>query len=279
MAASAHTPPEGPPEGQGPLGIGAYHVPAPDELVHTWHDICRIAAVGDLADYYRHEVCEQQYKTWRGPIRERYGSIEEYIRQVRLQWGSEAGASVGEHSPLPGQSAPRPQTHGHEYFRPEWGPDRVKCIPNDWPYGIPVECGHFVVWSKSPMLHPLLFQTPDTPFEPDQRTAIYQAVVQDGVRGLTGGHAHTPPVVGLKTIELLREETGVSDDDIGVAAARAHAWAGRYVNAYVEARWPPEEWETAWFCNPPHLRTVPDLDHFHVIVRRKQSGAIAHREL
>ena len=46
-------------------------------------------------------------------------------------------------------------------------------------------------------------------------------------------------------------------------ASRAQAWAGRYVSAYVEQRWPPKDgWECAWFCNPPHLRTVPSLSHF-----------------
>lgn len=45
-------------------------------------------------------------------------------------------------------------------------------------------------------------------------------------------------------------------------AERAHAWAGRFVHAYVRRVWDEAQWETAWFCNPPHLRTVPGLSHF-----------------
>ena len=45
-------------------------------------------------------------------------------------------------------------------------------------------------------------------------------------------------------------------------AERAHAWAGRFVQAYVRRVWDEAQWETAWFCNPPHLRTVPGLSHF-----------------
>lgn len=212
----------------------------------------------------------------------------------------------------------------------------AKTIPNDWPYGVPEDCGHYVVWCRLPIIHPSLFQTPDTPFAAGpSRDALYEAVSSDGIRGLTGIDWETLAgpeavidtelrgkyrVVGEHTIALLRKSreietytpaTSVTPSPAltpkteGVPALsptmpkfnlaasvlsngsatsalsppsaipgrrrehavdlaeRAHAWAGRYVEEYVRSKWPPEEgWECAWFCNPPHLRTVPGLSHF-----------------
>lgn len=39
--------------------------------------------------------------------------------------------------------------------------------------------------------------------------------------------------------------------------------------AFVLARWPEVEWETAWFVNPPRLQSVKLLPHFHVFARLK----------
>lgn len=253
---TAHVPPSGPPEGQGPLRIGAYHIPTAEEQIISWQEICQIIATGDLGDLYRNQACEDAYRTWREPIKKYYGSLEEYVRQHRLEW-QDSG---------PGAES----TPGLEFFRPEWGLDRVKCIPNDWPYGIPGDCGHYVVWSKSPMLHPLLFQSDDTPFDAGERAEIYEAVVEDGVRGLTGNPSGLH-VLGMNTVKILKDKPSVAvgqkdDDAASSKAERAHWWAGRHVRAYVLKRWPEDQWETAWFCNPPHLRTVPGLSHFQYVL-------------
>ena len=100
------------------------------------------------------------------------------------------------------------------------------------------------------MLHPSLFQSEDTPFEPDEREAIYDAVVRDGVRGLTGvtrQDEQEQPVVGLNTVQLLNSKQAVhaqSQNQIHQTAERAHAWAGRHVRRYVAAKWPEDQWET-----------------------------------
>ncbi|CAO1638157.1 unnamed protein product [Sympodiomycopsis kandeliae] len=98
---------------------------------------------------------------------------------------------------------------------------------------------------------------------------IYDAVVQDGVRGFTGTHRS---VVGLDTVALLKEkETTTGGINAVQLAQSAHTWAGREITKYVQEKWPIDQWETAWFANPPHLRTVPGLSHLHVMVRRKSS--------
>lgn len=228
-ATAAHVPPPGPSAGEGSLRIGAYHVPLDSEALLSWSQLCAIIAQGDLVDLNRHPQCEQEYCEWRAPIKAHFGDLETYIRKVRLQWPDDSAESKA----------------ADAYFRSTWGPHRAKCIPNDWPYGIPEGCGHYVVWSKSPILHPSLFETDDTPFEPEQRQSIYEAVAYDGVRGFTGG-ASEVRIVGLKTMELLKKDApGVEGEDEAAATAeRAHFWAGREVTAYCKQRWPEDQWQT-----------------------------------
>ncbi|SJX64302.1 uncharacterized protein SRS1_14950 [Sporisorium reilianum f. sp. reilianum] len=166
----------------------------------------------------------------------------------------------------------------------EGGESLVKTIPNDWPYGIPAGSTHWVVWSKLPILHPSLFATPDTPFDASLRDELYNCVTGDGIRGFTG---FTPPdqpthaswLPGAQVVEILgsysqsklaqEEEAKLSKQLI----SQAHAWASRHVTRYIEAQWPTNSFVTAWFCNPPNLRTVPGLSHFHVIVRQREAGS------
>lgn len=134
-AAAAHQCPPGPPEGQGELGIGAYFVPEPRYAVMTWPQIQQTITNGDLNMLYRNDECEARYAEWAKPIRKKYGSLETYIRQVRLQW-DDAGEGTS--------------TNSARFFDDEAvlakDPSLVRCIPNDWPYGIPEGCGHYVIW-------------------------------------------------------------------------------------------------------------------------------------
>lgn len=150
--------------------------------------------------------------------------------------------------------------------------------------------------SRLPIYSPALFHTPDTPFAPGAaRDALYAAISHDGVRGMTGIDAFSGPrVFGQATRAVLSKAAEINTtptrpstpssslhhalsapapygspgapsrppspgrpEDAALMAERAQAWAGRFVRAYVTRVWNEEEWETAWFCNPPHLRTVP----------------------
>ncbi|KDN39466.1 hypothetical protein K437DRAFT_11422 [Tilletiaria anomala UBC 951] len=385
----AHKPAGGPVEGTGPVGEGAYHVPVAEEAVMTWEYICRVCAREGLDKLDRHPRCQKRYDDWARPIQAKYGGLEAYIKAYRLQWSddalpeeyvpgaitsaicSDAPTTNGDGSTriaAPPTSAPKetqePSWRGLYYFHSSMPSTMAKVIPNDWPYGVPADCGHYVVWCRLPILHPSLFSTPDTPFpKGTSRDALYEAVVSDGIRGLTGHMATDREkgdgdfrVIGEHTVALLRKSkeidtftptpsataspmlgprmiaiqaashlnartgTGpssgsrtsavdppilppsalsvpvvpgssanaLSGTGIGTAnalhmrthaadlAERAQAWAGRHVDSFVRRTWPPDQgWQTAWFCNPPHLRTVPGLSHFHVIVRRQ---AAPHNE-
>ncbi|SNX85687.1 uncharacterized protein MEPE_04396 [Melanopsichium pennsylvanicum] len=153
----------------------------------------------------------------------------------------------------------------------------VKTIPNDWPYGVPSGSSHWVVWSKLPILHPSLFENFETPFPVETRDDLYNCVTGDGIRGFTGFLPESdanptyhfqgeviPEVLGSYSQSKLAEASekgelaGLSRESI----SRAHAWASREVTKYIEKVWPADRYQTAWFCNPPHLRTVPSLSHF-----------------
>lgn len=165
------------------------------------------------------------------------------------------------------------------------GESLVKTIPNDWPYGIPAGSTHWVVWSKLPILHPSLFSTPDTPFDEPLREELYNCVTGDGIRGFTGfiprDHpTHPSWLLGARVVETLgsysqsklaqQEQHGAGKAMLSnQLISQAHAWASRHVTRYIEAQWPTDRLVTAWFCNPPNLRTVPGLSHFHVIVRER----------
>lgn len=166
------------------------------------------------------------------------------------------------------------------------GESLVKVIPNDWPYGIPAGSTHWVVWSKLPILHPSLFSTADTPFDESIREELYNCVTGDGIRGFTGFipegptypsakcQTQIPEILGSYSQSKLNEQQRQPDADVKLGLSKqlisqAHAWASRYVNHYIQHTWPTETFVTAWFCNPPALRTVPGLSHFHVIVRQK----------
>lgn len=279
-----HVLPPGDPEGEGPLGIGAYFAPGPQHCLMSWEHIQRVVAQDDLDYLIRHSECETRYLAWGEGIRKEYGGLENYVRQVRLGWkeeelqGSAATGSMsnGNGNHPKGEVIARiddPTT----FFSDVVAKDAtlVKVVPNDWPYAMPAECGHMVVWCKRQILDKVLFEDKDTPFpEGPIREAVFAAINFDGIRGLSGNQRRIPSL-GFKTREFLRQSPEAmawlqstskgdlkEEEEVALLAERAQSWAGRYIDAYVKKQWPEEKWETAYFCNPPHLRTVPGLSHF-----------------
>lgn len=175
----------------------------------------------------------------------------------------------------------------------------TKMVPNDWPYAVPDGAQHWVIWADVPIVHPALFaESPinpgdEVPYPPtpevarvlhQDRSSAYAAVGSDGVRGLSGWEhpspdtpAHDRQVVGIATLAYAQSVVNTNQKYASLAAedrepaARSlanqlQAWAGRHIQAMVHAKFPPEEYQCAWFCNPPHLRTVPGLSHFQYVM-------------
>lgn len=74
---------------------------------------------------------------WSSRIRTEYGSVMEYIVQVRLEWT--AASSIDPHScSLFSTADPTPFRN-----RADW-----KILPNDWPYGFEPGIVHLIIWLK-----------------------------------------------------------------------------------------------------------------------------------
>ncbi|KAG8681828.1 hypothetical protein FRC08_015371 [Ceratobasidium sp. 394] len=170
-----------------------------------------------------------------------------FLINVRLGWGPRPSPSpkptfANTLRPLPDVSV-RPITPGtvieQEWFTANIQDSLVKILPNDWPYSVPPEIRHYVVWSRLPITHPGIV--------PAQ---IWDQIVQDGLWGFSGS-SYKPKGSGVASIdELVRQ-------------------AGSEVRAYVEAKWPAEEYEVAWFVNPPRLQSIPGLAHLHVFAKKR----------
>lgn len=281
---TVHVLPPGSPSGKGDLGIGAYFAPRPEHGLMTWDHIQRVVAQDDLDFLIRHSDCETRYLAWGEGIRKHYGGLESYIRQIRLDWKEEDEDETAMRGSDMANVNDDIEVDSRTYFSDTVAedPNLVKTIPNDWPYAMPAECGHSVVWCKRPILDKVLFAGKETPFPRGPiREAIFAAINHDGIRGLTGTERRIQSL-GFRTREFLKEspeamawmkETAINnqseEQQINDLAEKAQIWAGRFIDTFVKKHWPEKDWETAYFCNPPHLRTVPGLSHFHVIVRRK----------
>lgn len=68
--------------------------------------------------------------------------------------------------------------------------------------------------------------------------------------------------------KLIRSPRGSADEEDVVRAA------GEEVHRFVIGRWREEEWETAWFVNPPRLQSVKGLAHAHVFARKKDADDV-----
>ncbi|KAJ1890796.1 hypothetical protein LPJ66_007272 [Kickxella alabastrina] len=139
----------------------------------TWEEVKQVVAAERLDLLGRVAEKELVYRENMQKIREEYGSVVAYIHQVKLAVFLHDTAS--------------------EFL----------MIPNDYPYALPDNTQHFIVWSKVKL-------TPGT-------------VPDDVIRRL------------FET--RLNKEIG----------------AGKY------------EW--VWFVNPPHLQSIPEVVHGHLIVQ------------
>ncbi|CEH16465.1 Protein of unknown function DUF3605 [Ceraceosorus bombacis] len=244
-----------------------------DEELMAWHLVGEVCANGDLDRLVRLKACDRAYLEWAKPIRTKWGGLENYIRVVRLGWPNPE-------APLPaylskttgndeGAGASQAQVVlQQDYFLDTDDETLVRRVPNDWPYAIPEDCEHWVVWSRKEIYTRSLFFAPNPPWQQDEsfKGQLWSAIVKDGIRGHTGSssNSNSTKYTGWRTLEHLQESLALTATpaEIRELAESAQSWTGREVSKYVKRTWDEEQWETNWFCNPPHLRTVPGLSHF-----------------
>lgn len=84
----------------------------------------------------RHPACHDEYMEWAKNIRAKYGGLEKYVAKERVRWSEDFYTLAKDGS--------EDARYFDEAMLLEDAPVRV--ILNDWPYGIPSTCKHYVVW-------------------------------------------------------------------------------------------------------------------------------------
>ncbi|KAF9519616.1 hypothetical protein BS47DRAFT_1312208 [Hydnum rufescens UP504] len=188
----------------------------------TWSELKAFVDSGDLDSLKRHPLFEEAYLAWCEEAVQMYGSVVEYMLKCRLRWDLSVPPHIGT---------------GKEYFTAGISSDLVRILPNDWPYSVPHDVSHFLVWSRLPFVHPDIIPE-----------AIWDRVAQGGLSGFTGS-------------ETTPKNIGGNNDLVRIATSE--------IENFISASWNPTEYETAWFLNPPRLQSVPGLAHVHVFARKK----------
>nr|GAT49301.1 predicted protein [Mycena chlorophos] len=262
-----------------PLGTGP---PTREELeAHypsqfTWDQLRAYIDSGDLGLLKRHKALQRRYDLWVATMKVEHGSMVNYLLNRRLQWGRpDTLCLLGPPFPLDpvdivGATTPAaafadlppiPATLSPPYFSPTTPSEYLSIITNDWPYSVPSSVTHTLAWTRIPIFHPDLIDP-----------SIQARIEQDGLWGFTGSSTPPPP---LEDCLAALEDWGVTREKMIVSAKATPGEeelvkrAGAQVHAFVLAKWKPEEWETAWFVNPPRLQSVPGLAHVHIFAQRK----------
>ncbi|KAM5539443.1 hypothetical protein V8D89_006895 [Ganoderma adspersum] len=270
-----------------PLGTG---LPTREELqVHypanfTWHQMKVFVNSGDLGLLKRSKKLQRRYDEWAVGIKQEYGSIVNYLLTYRLQWGKPDTISLLRSSldpPLP-ESESKAHTAGEPplmpfdappFFHADMPKELYYIAMNDWPYSVPPEIEHTLVWSRVPFIPPDL----PSPLE----SKLSARLLQDGLWGFTGVDSPPPsPSLLPETLPALAD-WGVTMDKLITSPRgtdeeeRQVKEYGKEIETFITRRWIEREWETAWFLNPPRLQSVPGLAHAHVFARRKSPEEIA----
>ncbi|KAJ7830266.1 hypothetical protein B0H13DRAFT_2114651 [Mycena leptocephala] len=269
-----------------PLGSGP---PTREELIvhypakFTWNELKTFVNSGDLGMLKRDRKLQQRYNIWIAGIKEKYGSTVNYLMNFRLQWGKpdtlsllgSAVQDVGMSTPPVFETIPPEELavlrelpplppDAPAYFSESTPPQYISIIQNDWPYSVPPEVEHTLVWTRVPIFHPTLMPE-----------SVRARIELDGLWGFTGNDSPPPspsnlpaclPALsewGVTLDKMVKSEKGTPEEDELVRLT------GLPVHNFVKNRWVEEEWETAWFVNPPRLQSVPGLAHVHVFARHK----------
>jgi hypothetical protein len=187
-----------------------------------------------------------------------------YLINYRLQWGKpdtlsllpstlDGGATTRPNEAsitLPRSDQPLPSLpqDAPEYFKADIPADSelISIIQNDWPYSVPIEIEHTLIWTRVPIFHPALI-----PAEIDAR------IQQDGLCGFTGNDEPPPSPSTLPECLPALAEWGITFDNLvrspkgSIEVEEMVRNAGREIEGFVRRRWVEGEWETAWFVNPP----------------------------
>ncbi|KXN81752.1 hypothetical protein AN958_03769 [Leucoagaricus sp. SymC.cos] len=272
--------------------------PTKEELIahypadFTWEQLKTFVNSGDLGLLKRNRKLQQRYHEWSEGIVERYGSLVNYLLNHRLQWGKPDTLSLltsaldevkdriangqavtnGTVTPpitstevVTQKELPLLPPDAPEIFSVNTPAEYISIIQNDWPYSVPTDVEHTLIWTRIPIYHHTLVPP-----------SIKARIEQDGLWGFTGDTSPPPdPVEHLPAYISTLAEWGITLDTMVVSKRGTEQEeelvrrAGSNVHEFVKKRWNEDEWETAWFVNPPRLQSVPGLAHIHIFAKQK----------
>ncbi|THH20585.1 hypothetical protein EW146_g786 [Bondarzewia mesenterica] len=250
----------------------------------TWQQMKTFVNAGDLGLLKRDKKLQKRYQRWAVGIKERYGSMVNYLLSYRLQWGkpdalsklrsqldrsssqsdransdrdaTPSPTSESQANPVPSKPhLPQIPPDAKGYFTADISAELISIIQNDWPYSVPAFIEHTLIWTVVPIL------------PPDLPPSINSRLHQDGIWGFTGLFPDSPPPSPslLPTCLPALAEWGVTESKLTRSAKgteeeeRTVKEAGAEVQNFVCQRWVEREWETAWFVNPP-ASAIPQLN-------------------
>ncbi|PWN52770.1 hypothetical protein IE53DRAFT_311455 [Violaceomyces palustris] len=208
------------------------------EPIFNWEQLCDIIGNGRLKELKRHPLDLEEYVNWRKEISSEYGSVQDYVVNEKLR-----GWDLNDQA-----------TGGNKCFRGDAikGKD-CEILRNDWPYSVPREVEHFVVWSKLPILHPDLI--PERFLSGVEKDEVWEYMRG---KGLSGTIKRVDNDECKSKIHVCTPQQGDLTAAIKEASKEIVDFSIKY--------WDLNRCEIAFFANPPSLQSLPQLAHFHVLV-------------
>ncbi|PLW07750.1 hypothetical protein PCANC_24315 [Puccinia coronata f. sp. avenae] len=159
-------------------------------------------------------------------------------------------------------------------------PKLVVFKKNDFPWDLPEDVEHYVVWIRSPLVTKEAFKRlehdppyPNREYEDidgPRVAALVEYLNQHNMNGRTG----LPPLAVSPFRHLsLRHPTEehLWESDSGEVITRQEAiqamrWVARHTEKLIELEFPASIYETVWSRTRKPLRSIKDPNHFHILV-------------
>lgn len=179
-------------------------------------------------------------------IKSSYGSVTNFLLSERFT----ATRLLQKPSPPPGEAC----------FRSHFIPNLdCQILINDWPYSIPPEVTHYVVWSHLPILHPDLVASATK----NVADVAWSVIAKRGLCGTLTPSPTFPQEVSEGLTQTAEGLGGGEREEL----QRVLVKACDDVVGFIGRHWDVQRSEVAFFANPPSLQSVPSLAHFHVLVK------------
>ncbi|KAH9463475.1 hypothetical protein MJO28_008355 [Puccinia striiformis f. sp. tritici] len=161
-------------------------------------------------------------------------------------------------------------------------PSKAVIIKNDYPWDLPDEVEHWVLWMTMPHISEEVFSPldgetlPNSSFTtPERIEALLEYMSWAPVYGYCGLPEEAFTYIRLSGFEH------PTDNDVWLSskgqkvtqkeAVQAMKWAGRHINKFVVKKFPSSEFEVVWNRSPLRWRSMQKPEHIHILAIKKKS--------